>query len=62
MHSQSKYNQISAAASPGSLLKVETDEAAGFLPVFVAVTQQKVPPDEGVCIPTVKDQQPGSPL
>lgn len=47
-------------SSPGSLLKVETDEAAGFLLVFVGVTQQKVPPDEGVCVPTVIDQQPGS--
>lgn len=43
---------------PGSLLKVGTDGAAGFLPVFVGVTQQ----NEGVCVPAVIDQQPGSPI
>lgn len=49
-------------SSPGRFPKVETDEAAGFLPLFTGVTQQKVPPDEGVCVPTVLDQQPGSPI
>lgn len=50
------------ASSPGSLLKVETDEAAGFLPVFVGVTQQKVPPGEGVSVPPAIDQQPDRPF
>lgn len=42
-------------SSLGSLLEVESDEAAGLLPVLVGVTQQKVPPDEGVCVPAVID-------
>lgn len=30
--------------------------------MFAGVTQQKVPPAEGVCVPAAIDQQPGSPV